>query len=295
VGDAQVPVAERAAGMLPAIGLVIAGACSTQFGGALGNTLFPLVGPAGATALRLGFAAVVLLALTRPRLRRRSRQDWLTVVAFGLTLAAMNSTFYQSISRLPLGTAVTLEFVGPLAVAIFGTRQRLNVLWAALALVAVVLLGSGTLSTRSRVGLALALAAGVCWAAYILLSARTGRRFTGTDGLALAMGLAAAVVAPFGLVGGGARLWRATPLLKGAAVGMLSSVIPYTAELWALRRIPPSLFGILMSFEPAIACLAGWAVLGESLGPRQLVAMALVVVASVGATRTARRAVPVDS
>jgi inner membrane transporter RhtA len=204
----------------------------------------------------------------------------------------MNLSFYEALDRIHLGIAVTLEFVGPLGVALAGSRNRLDVVWALLAAGGVVLLGG--IGSPDFVGVLFALTAGACWAAYILLNARVGRAFTGAGGLAVAMAFAALVLVPFGVADGGASLLNPGLLAAGMAVGLLSSVIPYSLELEALRRIRPQLFGVLMSLEPAMAALAGVAVIGQSLGALDVVAIALVVAASGGATLTSRAATPID-
>ncbi|MFD9390389.1 DMT family transporter [Streptomyces sp. NPDC060000] len=289
-------------GALGPVGLVLAGGISVQFGGALAVTLMPRAGALGVVALRLLVAAVVLLVVCRPRLRGHSRTDWGTVVVFGVTLAAMNGLFYQALDRIPLGAAVTLEVLGPLTLSVVVSRRALNLVWAGLALVGVFLLsgggggGGGFGGDLDPAGVAFALGAGVMWAAYIVFSARTGRRFPKADGLALAMAVGALLFLPLGLAESGAKLADPVTLGLGAAVAMLSSVLPYTLELLALRRLPASTFAILMSLEPAIAATAGFLILDQALTTTQAAAIALVVAASMGAVRTqvgrAKTAVP---
>ncbi|WP_055637576.1 EamA family transporter, partial [Streptomyces griseoruber] len=278
------------------VGLVLAGGISVQFGGALAVTLMPRAGALGVVALRLAVAAVVLLVVCRPRLRGHSRADWGTVVVFGVTMAAMNGLFYQAVDRIPLGPAVTLEVLGPLALSVLASRRALNLVWAGLALAGVFLLGGGGFAGLDPVGVAFALGAGAMWAAYIVFSARTGRRFPQADGLALAMAVGALLFLPLGVAESGAKLADPVTLGLGAAVALLSSVLPYTLELLALRRLPASTFAILMSLEPAIAATAGLLVLGQSLTLPETAAIALVVAASMGAVRTqvgrGKRAVP---
>jgi inner membrane transporter RhtA len=271
---------------VPAVALVLIAITSLQIGAALGATLFDEVGPAGSAAVRLVFAALILVAVVRPRLRGRSASDLRLVGLFGLTLGAMNLAIYEAIDRVGLGIAVTVEFVGPLAVAIFLSRRRLDLVWVVLAGAGILLLADPGGSTAiDGLGLAFALAAAAGWAAYILLAARTGPRFHGAEGPALAMIVAVLIPLGPGIAQGGADLLRPEVLAIGAAVGLLSSAIPYTLETEALRRIPRNVFGVLMSIEPAVAALAGLAILGESLGARQALAIALVVVASIGALR----------
>jgi inner membrane transporter RhtA len=270
--------------------LVVGGITSVQFGSAIAATLFHRIGPGGAVLLRLVSAAVVLLVIWRPRLGHRSARELLLAVVFGLVLAAMNLSFYEAIHRIPLGIGVTIEFVGPLAVAIAGSRRRLDLLWVGLAVGGIVALMRGSGHSLDALGVVLALTAGALWAAYIILNARLGRAFEDGAGLALAMLVASIVILPVGIGQAGGHLLTAHVLLLGCAVGMLSSAIPYSLEMEALRRIATSVFGVLMSLEPAMAALAGFLILGQNLGARELVGMALVVAASVGASRRARDA-----
>lgn len=278
--------APRRAGSLGPVGLVLAGGISVQFGGALAVTLMPRVGALGVVTLRLLVAAVVLLVICRPSLRGHSRADWGTVVVFGITMAAMNGLFYQSLARIPLGPAVTLEVLGPLALSVLTSRRALNAVWAGLALAGVFLLGGGGFSSLDPVGVAFALGAGAMWATYIVFSARTGRRFPQADGLALAMVVAAVVFLPLGVAESGTKLLNPTTIALGSAVAVLSSVLPYTLELLALRRLPSSTFAILMSLEPAVAATAGFLILHQALSVPEAMAIALVIAASMGAVRT---------
>lgn len=265
--------------------LVLFGILSVQFGAAVAKTLFDEASPTTIVWLRLVTSAVVLLAIARPALRGRTGEDWLVVVSFGLVLGLMNWSIYQSFARIPIGLAVTLEFVGPLTLAVLGSRRLRDLVWVGLAGIGVLLLGlePGDLTWA---GVGFALLAAACWAAYILLSARTGRRWQGVDGLAVASLVATLLLTPLTLGRYADQLSDGRILLLGAMVGLLSSVIPYTCELIALRTLSPAVFSILMSLEPAAAALAALIVLQERLGAVQLLAMACVVVASVGATRT---------
>jgi inner membrane transporter RhtA len=273
-------------GRLPPVALVLAAIVSVQFGAGFSATAFDEVGAAGMTLLRLGFAAIVMLAVWRPRPRAHTREALRLAVAFGLVLGVMNLTFYEAVARIPLGIAVTIEFLGPLAVAVIGSRRPRDVVWVVLAGTGVALLGLAPASLNWA-GVGFALLAGLGWACYILLSAQTGRQWPGVSGLAVASLVGAVVLAPPAILEAGATLLEPRVLLLGLAVGLLSSVIPYSLELTALRRITPRLFSILMSLEPAVAALAAILLLREFLTPLQWVAMACVVVASVGATRTA--------
>ncbi|MCX5132502.1 DMT family transporter [Streptomyces sp. NPDC060011] len=283
---AGAPTGPGRRGALGPVGLVLAGGISVQFGGALAVSLMPRVGALGVVSLRLLVAAIVLIAICRPSVRGHSRADWNTVIVFGLTMAAMNGLFYQAVARIPLGPAVTLEVLGPLALSVVTSRRAVNLLWAGLALGGVFLLGGGGFSSLDPAGVAFALGAGAMWAAYIVFSARTGRRFPQADGLALAMVVAAVAFLPLGIAGSGTRLLVPTTIALGAAVAVLSSVLPYTLELLALRRLPASTFAILMSLEPAVAATAGFLVLDQSLSLPESLAIALVIAASMGAVRT---------
>lgn len=286
MGDAVEPKDRGSAGT--AVGLVLGGVFSLQFGAAFAALLFPRVGALGAVTLRLVVAAVLLLVFVRPRLRGRSRSDLAVVLGFGLVLAVMNACFYEAIARLPIGVAVTFEFLGPLGLALVMSRRLRDLLWVGCAAAGVALLG-GAPQRLDLVGVAFALAAAACWATYILLSAQTGKRFQGTDGLAIALAVAAVAILPFGTVSAGTELVQPVVLGLGALVALMSSVVPYTLELLALRRIKPGTFGILLSLEPAVAALAGAVVLGQWLSGWQLLAIGFVVVASAGATVQARK------
>jgi inner membrane transporter RhtA len=272
---------------LGAVGLVIVGLLCQDVGASFAVLLFPAVGPLGMIALRLGFSAVILLLVSRPSLRGHSRSDWLTVIAFGVVLAAMNSLFYEAIGRIPLGAAVTIEFLGPLVLSVVVSRRASSWIWAILAVVGVVLLGRGTLHDLDLAGVGFALGAGVMWAAYILMSSRTGRRFERLDGLAIAMTVGAILVIPLGLATAGTAILQPHILLIGVAVAAMSSAVPYALELMALRRIHAATLSILMSLSPAIAAGAGFILLGQGLTAIGVIAIALVIAASIGAVRSA--------
>ena len=270
---------------IPPVWLVLGGIVSVQFGAAIAKDLFAIVPPTAMVWLRLVTSAAVLLVVARPRLSGRTRRDWLVALGFGVSLMTMNWAIYQSFARIPLGIAVTIEFLGPLAVAVIGSRRLLDLIWVVLAGAGVALLGLSPVSL-TWAGVGFALLAALAWACYIMLSAQTGRHWSGISGLAVASLVGAVILAPPAVLEAGSTLLEPRVLLLGLAVGMLSSVIPYSLELIALRRITPRLFGILMSLEPAAAALAAIVVLAEFLTPLQWVAMACVVTASVGATRT---------
>ena len=268
---------------VPAPLLVLAAIISVQFGGAMAATLIPRVGVFGSVTLRLTIAATVLLIIARPRLRGRTTSDWLVVGTFGAILAMMNLFFYGALARIPIGVTVTIEFIGPLVLATVLSHRRRDLLAVAGAGIGVVLISGITSTPWAEIdlaGLGLALAAGAAWAGYIIFSGRTGARFAQLDGLAIAMTIAAALVTPAGVITGGAALWTPDALWRGASIAVLSSVLPYSLELIALRRLAAHVFGILLSLEPAVAALAGLFVLGQQLSAPQLLGMGCVVAAS---------------
>ena len=269
--------------------MVLAAIVSVQVGSSIAKTVFDDLGAGGVTLLRLALAAAVLFAVLRPRLRDWSRASWTAALLLGGAMAGMNLVFYLSLRTVPLGVAVTVEFLGPLLLAVVQTRRAIDLLWAALAAGGVALLGLDTTSDVPLSGLLLAFVAGLFWAAYILASARLGQVLPGTAGLAVALAFAALLVLPFGASGASAVFERPSLLVAALAVALLSSVISYGLELSALRRIPTQVFGILMSLEPAAAAVAGFLVLGEALGLREVAALVLVSLASGGITLARRR------
>lgn len=272
---------------VPPVVLVLTAITTLQFGAALGATLIDDVGAAGAALLRLAFAAAILVAVWRPRVAGREKGDLWLAAAFGATLGGMNLAIYEAIERIPLGIAVTIEFAGPLAVAVLASRRRLDVLWAVLAAAGILVLADPGGGEVELAGVLFALVAAVCWGLYIVIAARAGQRFRGSDGLALAMTLGVLVPLVPGIVSGGTGLLDGEVLAIALGVALLSSVIPYSLETEALRRMPKNVFGVLMSLEPGVAALAGFLVLSQDLGPRELLAIGLVVTASAGATRFA--------
>ena len=269
---------------VPPAGLVLVAIASVQTGSAVARTLFDRLGAEGTTLLRLGLSALVLLAVLRPAVGAWRRAQWQAAGLLGATMAAMNLSFYLSLRTVPLGVAVTVEFVGPLLLALVQTRRAVDGLWALLAGAGVLLLGADTTSGIPLSGLAFALLAGLFWAGYILASAQVGQLLPGLDGLAVALAVGALLVLPFGAAGASAVLTAPALLVGGLAVAFLSSLVPYGLELVALRRMPTRVFGILMSLEPAAAALAGLLVLGQALGPREVAALLLVSLASAGIT-----------
>lgn len=275
--------------------LVLVASVAADAGAAVAVLIFPILGPMGVVSLRIGFSAVLLLLIARPALGGRTRKDWLTVVGFGAILAVMNTSFYFSIERIPLGVAVTIEVLGPLILSVVMGRRGVSWLWALLAFAGVVILCGVDVGRLDPVGIVLAVVAGACWAGYILAAAGTGRRFAGLDGLALAMAVGTVLTLPFGIAFAGPALLRVDVLAIGLVVAVLSSGIPYAVELIALRRLPESTFGVLMSLAPATAVIAGWLILHQRLTLLDLIAIALVTAASVGAVLTGPAKAPVST
>jgi threonine/homoserine efflux transporter RhtA len=297
--------------VVPPSVLVCTGIVSVQLGAGLAAKLFSQVAPAGVTGLRLWSAAIILAVLggramagsVRRVITERAWRDAVVVLTFGVVLGLMNYSIYQSFARIPLGIAVTIEFLGPLAVAVASSRRWLDLLWVALAGLGVALLtrgGTGVAATAhmqahgltagigpEAAGITFALIAAASWAAYILLSRSTGRRFSGSSGLGIAMVVAAVVVTGPALADSGRAMWHPGVIATGAAIGLLSSVIPYRLELEALRRVPARIFGIWMSLEPAVAALIGLLLLGQSLSALRWLAICCVIVACAGASREA--------
>jgi inner membrane transporter RhtA len=275
--------------------MVLTSIVSVQCGAALATGLFDQVGPEGVVFLRSAFAAAILLAFARPGIEEIRRAGFRQVFLFALTFAGMNCFFYAAIARIPLGTAVTLEFVGPLGVAILGSRRRIDLLWALMAAAGIALLSDGLGSQGIfSLGAVFALIAGVSWGLYIVQSARVGAALPGVGALAVAIAISAVLVAPLGIAEGGSDLLSAHSLAIGLAVGTMSSVIPYSLEIEALRRLPNAVFGVLMSLEPGVAALVGLIALSQHLGAAEFAAIALVVFASAGALRTSHPP-PLDS
>jgi inner membrane transporter RhtA len=280
---------------VPAQLLVLGAAFSVQGGAAVAKSLLPTLGPAAVVFLRLAFGSLALWAIGRPRLGERSRGELGLVVALGFTLVGMNLLFYESLERLPLGVAVTVEFVGPLVVAVLASRRLLDGLWIALAALGIALLADGGGRGVQAAGLVFAVLAGICWGLYIILGTRVGRIFPGSTGLAPAMAIGALVALPWGVLSAGHHLRDPQLVGAGVGVGLLCSALPWSLEFEAMRRLPTQVFGVLMSLEPAVAALAGFVLLGEHLRARAWVALVLVVVASAGASRRHGSEVPLDA
>jgi inner membrane transporter RhtA len=271
--------------------LVLGSATSLQVGAALATRLFPVAGAPGAALLRLGLAAAVLLGLTRPRVRGWRAWQWRAVVLYGISLAGTNGFFYAALARLPLGTAVTIQFLGPLTMAAVTSRRGRDVGWVLLAVTGVLTLGltssRGGSHPLDTAGVVFALVSAAFWALYIVAGARASAAVPGRGGLAVAMTVAAVALVPFGTAGALHVAGRPHLLLLALATAVLASVVPYTLELAAMRRAPRRVFGILLSLEPAVATLAGWLLLGQRAGLVAVAAVAVVILASTGSTLTA--------
>jgi inner membrane transporter RhtA len=279
---------------LPPVASILLAVFSVQGGATIAKGLFPVIGAAGATAVRIGLSALILLAVFRPLMHRFTAAQWRAVIPYGVSIGAMNLIFYQALARIPLGLAVTLEFVGPLGVAIAGSRRALDAVWIALATTGIVLIAPWQAgSALDPLGVAIALLTGGCWAAYIVLGGRVSRVLTGGVAVATGMSIATLTVLPFALAAGGLASFPPRLFVAGGALAVLSSALPFTLEMHALRALPGRTFSILMSLEPAVAALCGLVLLGEHLTKAQWLAVGLVIAASAGATMTGRQ-VPVQ-
>lgn len=277
---------------IPPVPAVILAIVSVQGGAAIAKGLFPVLGAAGTASMRIGLSALLLLVVVRPRLGQLRAEQWRAVVPYGLALGAMNFLFYCALARVPLGLAVTLEFIGPLALALSGSRRWFDVVWALLAGVGIALIAPWGGHGVDVLGMLFALAAGGCWAGYIVLGQRTAAVLPGTLAVAVGMVVGAVLVVPFGLASG--QLATLTPhlALLSALLALFSSVLPFTLEMQALKSLPTRTFSILMSLEPAAAAVSGWLLLHERLTIGQWLAVVLIAIASAGATLTAARAQP---
>jgi len=274
---------------LPILVILIA-MISIQSGASLAKSLFPLVGAPGVTALRLALGTFILVVIFKPWRLRFTPEQRLPLLFYGLSLGAMNYLFYLSIQRIPLGVAVALEFTGPLAVALFGSRRPLDFLWVALAVLGLwFLLPLGqSVAQIDPVGALLALGAGACWAVYILTGQRAGEEH-GPATVAMGSLIAAVVFVPMGMIQASDTLFQWGLLLPGLGIAILSTALPYSLEMVALTRMPSKTFGTLMSMEPALAALSGMVFLGETLTATQTLALGAIILASMGSTLTMRR------
>jgi inner membrane transporter RhtA len=278
--------------ILLSIGSLLLGMLSFQFGAALAKQLFPIMGAQGATAMRLGLGAVILWILRQPWRRFAGRHDWASLWGYGITLGVMNLCFYMALRTIPLGIAVALEFIGPLAIALFGSRRLLDLLWVGLVVIGLALLLPWREHAQSLdpVGVVFALGAAVGWATYIVLGRRAGLAFGG-DAVALGSAIGALLVVPVGIAHAGAALLTPAALPFAFGVAILSSALPYSLEMFALTRLPGRTVGILVSIEPALGALIGVALLDEHLDRFQWMAIAAIIAASIGAVFGARNPV----
>ena len=281
-------------GRVYAAGLVLGAATSIPIGAAIASTLFDEVGPAGIVFLRLLFAAAVLLALWRSPFRGHSAAAWRLIITFGVVVAGMNLAFYLAIDRIPLGIVTALAFTGPLAIAVWSSRKAGDIVWVVLAAAGVVLLSPGVGQSVETLGLVFALIGGAFWAAYVLTSEKVGQAFEGGHGLALAMMIGAVVMLAPGVAAGGTALLRPEVLAVGIVVALLSTALPYSLELEALRRVPSGTYGVLLSLQPATAVVVGFIGLNQDLTPTELAAVGLIVVASAGALKNTRAPAPIE-
>ena len=274
---------------LPPVPAVLLAIISVQCGAAIAKTLFPALGAAGTASIRIGISALILLLAYRPNLRQITPQQWKIVIPYGLSLGAMNLVFYFAIERIPIGLAVTLEFIGPLLVAIIGSRRIVDYIWVLLAAAGIVLIAPWTNNRIDTLGVLFALLAGALWAAYIVLGGKVSKIMNSGQAVSTGMLFAALLILPFGFYENG--LVNLTPKLfgMGVALALLSSAIPFTLEMKALGQLPPRTFSILMSLEPAAASICAFIFLQENLTFYEILAVVCVVVASAGSTLTAKK------
>ena len=275
---------------IPPIPAVLLSIISVQCGAAIAKGLFPQIGAAATASLRIGLSAIILMLAFRPNLSKLNFKQWKYVILYGICLGTMNMVFYLAIARIPVGLGVTLEFVGPLLLAIIGSKKPVDFLWVILAAAGIALIAPWTNTGLDIAGVLLALLAGVFWAGYIILGGRISRIMKGGDAVAIGMIFATIVILPFGIFGGGLGQLNPKLLGLGAALALLSSAIPFTLEMRALKQLPARTFSILMSLEPAMASLAALVFLHEYLSLKECFAVAFVVIASAGSSLTARRA-----
>ena len=275
--------------LIPAIPAVLLAMISVQGGASVAKHLFPVLGASGTASLRIGFSAIILLAVFRTNIFKLTKKQWLYCLAYGTCLGAMNLVFYFAIKRIPLGLGVTLEFTGPLVLALLGSRRLLDLLWVLLACAGIALIAPWQNNNIDLLGMALAIGAGALWAGYIVLGGKVSKLMKGGDAVAVGLLFATTFIVPIGVLSGDLAALNGKLLLIGVAVALLTSSIPYTLEIGALRQLPPKTFGILMSLHPAFAALSGLLFLDEYLSVAQWLSIACVVAASVGATYFSRR------
>lgn len=274
---------------IPPIPAVLFAIISVQSGAAIAKTLFPAIGAAGTASLRIGISAIILLAVYRPNLLKITPNQWKIVIPYGLSLGAMNLIFYLAIERIPIGLAVTLEFIGPLVVAVIGSKRLIDYLWVLLAAIGIVLIAPWSNNGIDLLGVLFALLAGALWAAYIVLGTKVSKIMKGGDAVATGMLFASILIVPFGILENGLTNLTPTFLYLGIALALLSSAIPFTLEMKALAQLPARTFSILMSLEPAAASIFAFIFLQEHLAFNEILAVVFVVIASVGSTITSKR------
>ena len=274
---------------IPPIPAVLFAIISVQSGAAIAKTLFPAIGAAGTASLRIGISAIILLAIYRPNLFKITPNQWKIVIPYGLSLGAMNLIFYLAIERIPIGLAVTLEFIGPLLVAVIGSKRLIDYLWVLLATAGIVLIAPWSNNGIDLLGVLFALLAGAFWAAYIVLGTKVSKIMKGGDAVATGMLFASILIVPFGILENGLTNLTPTFLYLGIALALLSSAIPFTLEMKALGQLPARTFSILMSLEPAAASIFAFIFLQEYLTFNEILAVVFVVIASVGSTITSKR------
>ncbi|OXA81710.1 inner membrane transporter RhtA [Flavobacterium aquidurense] len=274
---------------IPPVPAVLLAIISVQCGAAIAKTLFPAIGAAGTASIRIGISALILLLAYRPNLKAITREQWKIVVPYGLSLGAMNLIFYFAIERIPIGLAVTLEFIGPLLVAIIGSKRVIDYCWVLLAAMGIVLIAPWSNDKVDLLGVLFALLAGALWAAYIVLGGKISKIMNSGQAVSTGMLFAAILILPFGLFENGLANLTTKFFGMGVALALLSSAIPFTLEMKALGQLPPRTFSILMSLEPAAAAICAFIFLQEKLSFYEVLAVVCVVVASAGSTLTAKR------
>lgn len=271
---------------IPPIPAVLLAIISVQGGAAIAKGIFPLLGASSTAAIRISLSALILLIFNRPKFSQITRMQWKAVIPYGFVLGAMNTSFYLSLERIPLGLAVTLEFIGPLLLAVTASKKATDFLWVLLAAIGIVFIAPWNGTGIDPIGALLALLAGAFWAAYIVLGGKIAKIMDGGEAVSVGMLVASVIVLPFAIIDGGIAELTPKLLLMGLALALLSSAIPYTLEMNALKHIPAKTFSILMSLEPAMAALCGLIFLHEHLSIWEWTAISLVVTASMGATLT---------
>jgi len=273
---------------IPPFPAILLSIVSVQVGAALAKGLFPILGAAGTTTIRIGISALILLAFNRPNIKKLTKIQWKAIIPYGLCLGAMNGIYYLSLSRIPLGLAVALEFIGPLMLSVFSSKRMIEYLWAVLAIIGIALITPWNGEGADLFGIIMALLAGVFWAGYIVLGKRTSAVIDGSQAVTVGMVFAIAVILPFGIADGGLANFTTAMIPSAIALGLLCSAIPFSLEIGALKHMPAKTFSILMSLEPAVAAICGVFILKEFLSVVEWLAVVVIVIASLGATLTGK-------